>query len=194
MLQINRCKQFGAMLNVLELELKVALFTASLIYSSKTYNAACVVPLAASVLQKLKNSNYYVNFKTKKTKERRKNANNFETSSSKGLTKIIESSCNKTLIAATSANKTNDYARYNYCFTGNYVNLLAPKEHSHSLNSDNVDTGHIGSEHSRLISHHHESNLVFYEQDKFYIKQECNTNCIIYDNHEVVSTEVEVWR
>ncbi|KAH9401115.1 hypothetical protein TYRP_002705, partial [Tyrophagus putrescentiae] len=30
----------------------------------------------------------------------------------------------------------------------------------------------------------HESNLVYYEQEKFYIKQECNTNCIIYDNRE----------
>lgn len=127
--------------------------------------------------QKLKNSNYYVNFKTKRAKERK--AANCGTPS-KGLTKIIESSCNKTLIA-TSTNKGTDYGRYNYCFAGKYA--TAPGTESNRVSVENV--GPTNEAHSRLISHHHESNLVYYEQDKFFFKQECNTNCIIYDNREV---------
>ncbi|KPM06135.1 hypothetical protein QR98_0046080 [Sarcoptes scabiei] len=36
---------------------------------------------------------------------------------------------------------------------------------------------------NRVISHHH-SNMVFYDQNKVLIKQECNTNCVIYDNYQ----------
>ncbi|UXI16923.1 hypothetical protein NH340_JMT02866 [Sarcoptes scabiei] len=39
---------------------------------------------------------------------------------------------------------------------------------------------------NRVISHHH-SNMVFYDQNKVLIKQECNTNCVIYDNYQKLS-------
>lgn len=48
---------------------------------------------------------------------------------------------------------------------------------------DNV-TSAVQTEPSHLISHH-ESNTVYYDQDKFYFRQECNTNCIFYDSCEV---------
>ena len=46
---------------------------------------------------------------------------------------------------------------------------------------------------SRVISHH-ELNTVYYEQNKFVIKQECNTNCIIYEGYQVACSKVRFHR
>ncbi len=96
--------------------------------------------------QKLKNSNYYVNFgKPKRGGRERKSTSvskNEQQASSKGggggggLAKMLESNrCNKTLIshaAATAANKAADayHQRYNYCFSGEFfLKLIRSSSH-----------------------------------------------------------------
>ena len=97
--------------------------------------------------QKLKNSNYYVNFgKAKRGGRERKSAaaaavnssnggGQHQNASNKGLAKItLESNrCNKTLISHAAANKAADayHQRYNYCFSGKSFCLDEHHHHHH---------------------------------------------------------------
>ncbi|KAI2801391.1 hypothetical protein BLOT_010942 [Blomia tropicalis] len=132
---------------------------------------------------KMKNPNYCVNLKQRRTREKKSSYGDCSTSPSKAIAKITSSKimsssnmtsgvaaihpeCNSVPNKSATTTATADYQRYNYCF------------------------GAIGSE-RRVISRH-ESNLVYYEQEKFYIKQECNTNCIIYDRESTMTNHQDI--